>query len=102
MNAWRMPPQPLVFPKNKRRARKGRVFPAVQRSARLYVYINPAKVHLFRFFLEAEDNLGIMTVVDRWRAALLIRYSPHQERRMLEFMKELKFSLDFEGPFRPC
>ena len=59
-------------------------------------------VHLFRFFLEAEDNLGIMTVVDRWRAALLIRFSPHQQREMVEFLDRLKESLPFEGPLMIC
>lgn len=95
----RMPPFPVVFPKVKRRPRKGRLFPVPCRSARVYVYVNPSKVHLFRYFLEAEDNLGLMTVVDRWRAALLIRFSPHQERRLLEVLEEIRESLSFEGPF---
>lgn len=95
-----MPPFPLVFPKVKRRKRRGRLFLAPCRSGRVYVYVNPSKVHLFRYFLEAEDNLGLMTVVDRWRAALLIRFSPHQERRLLEVLEEIRESLPFEGPFR--
>lgn len=75
--------------------RPGRRYPAPKRSARLYVYLDPSRVHLFRFFLEAQDNLGIMTVVDRWRAALLVRFSPHQEKAMREFLADVNESLPF-------
>ena len=51
-------------------------------SERLYVQIDPARVHMFRFLLEAEDNLGYMTVVDRWRAVLQVTFAPGQEREM--------------------
>jgi len=95
----RMPAFPLVFPKNKRRSRQGRVLPPARRSARCYVYIDPSQVHLFRYFLEAEDNLGIMTVVDRWRAALLIRFSPDQEERLLDRLEEMRTVVPFTGPF---
>jgi len=98
----RMPAFPLIFPKNKGRARysrRGRVLPPARRSARCYVTIDPAQVHLFRYFLEAEDNLGIMTVVDRWRAALMIRFSPDQEHRLLERLEEMRAAVPFTGPF---
>ena len=95
----RMPAFPLLFPKSKRRFRQGRVLPPAHWSARCYVYIAPSQVHLFRYFLEAEDNLGIMTVVDRWRAALLIRFSPDQEGRLLEHLEEMRTAIPFTGPF---
>lgn len=72
--------------KPRARRRKGEPRSAPERSARLYVCLDPSQVHLFRFFLEANDNLGIMTVVDRWRAVLLLRFSPHQEQRVREFL----------------
>lgn len=95
-----MPPEPLILPKKKRRKRKARVLPAPCRSARVYLYIDPSKVHLFRYLLEAEDNLGIMTVVDRWRAALMVRCSPHQEEALLRFLEEARPTVPFEGPLR--
>ena len=98
----RMPSFPLVFPQNKRRSRKGRFLPPARRSARCYIYIAPSQVHVFRYFLEAEDNLGIMTVVDRWRAALLIRFSPDQERRLLDCLEEIRAMVPFVGPFSVC
>lgn len=94
-----MPPLPVVPVKQKRRKRKGGIFPLQTRSARQFLYIDPSQVHLFRYLLEAEDNLGLMTVVDRWRAALMVRFSPHQERRMRQFLEEARQSVSFDGPF---
>ncbi len=85
----------------KRRRKKGRVFPPPERSGRLYVQINPSRVHLFRFLLEAEDNLGIMSVVDRRRAVLMVRFSPHQERAVREFLDGMRQSLAFTMPAVP-
>ena len=79
--------------KKQKKRRGRRVYAAPERSARLYVYIDSSKVHMFRFFLEARDNLGIMTVVDRWRAVLLLRFSPHQEKEVREFLDAVKESL---------
>lgn len=72
------------------------------RSARVYVRINSSKVHLFRFFLETEENLGIMTVVDRWGAVLLVRFSPHQEREMRAFLESMQESIGIEMEYNPC
>jgi hypothetical protein len=98
----RLPPPPTRAARPKSRSRKGRVFPPPCRSARVYIYIDPSKVHRFRYFLEARDNLGLMTVVDRWRAALLIRFSPQQERDMREFLEDVREILYFDGPFSPA
>ena len=91
---------PLFFAPGKKRGksqhgRRSGTHPAPERSARLYLYIDPSRVHMFRFLLEAHDNLGIMTVVDRWRAALLLRFSPHQEKEVREFLRAVNESLSF-------
>lgn len=91
---------PLILPKRKKK-RKGRVFPAPEQSMRLYVYIDPSKVHLFRYLLEAEDNMGIMTVVDRWRAALLVRFSPHQENSLRSRLQLMQTTVPFTVLERP-
>ena len=85
--------EPTKKREKKRRGRRRGACSAPERSARLYVYIDPSQVHLFRFFLEARDNLGIMTVVDRWRAALLLRFSPHQAGEIREFLEAAGESL---------
>ncbi len=74
--------------------------PAPRWSSRLYLRLDPSRVGMFRFLLEAEDNLGYMTVVDRWEAVLQVVFSPHQERslrRRLEDMREL-LPFTFVGP----
>ncbi len=81
--------------KRRDRKRKGRVFPPPAESSRLYVRIAPGLVHMFRFLLEAQDNLGIMTVVDRWGAVLLVRFSPHQERELRAFLDGMRGSVPF-------
>ena len=53
--------------------------PAVTRSARLLVRLDGSSVGLFRFLLEAWDNLAGFTVLDREEALLQIFFSPHQE-----------------------
>lgn len=44
---------------------------------------------MFRFILEAHENLGIFTVTDRYQGILLVRYSPHQEREIRAFLGSL-------------
>ncbi len=86
-----------ALPKAKgRRQHKGRFFPPPEWSGRLYVQIDSSMVHMFRYFLEAEDNLGIMTVVDRWRATLLVRFSPHQEKEIRQFLQAMQESIEFK------
>lgn len=51
---------------------------------------------MFRFLLEAHDNLGIFTVSNKFKGILLVRYSPHQEREMRWFLDGLKDEMDIE------
>lgn len=91
---------PLKFPggPQKKRRRQGRPRPAPRRSSRMYLYAPPDKIHLFRYLLEAEDHLGVMTVVDRRRAALLVRFSPHREQDLPAFLDRARQLLALEGP----
>ena len=76
--------------KKKRRFRPP--LPAPRLSSRLYVRLRPADVAMFRFLLEAEDNLAYMSTVDRWACVLRVVFSPHQAaavRRYLTSMREL-------------
>ncbi|SBW09832.1 conserved hypothetical protein [uncultured delta proteobacterium] len=80
--------------RKKQRARKFRhpaPLPAPRFSACLYVRLDPRDVAMFRFLLEAEDNLAYMSTVDRWSSVLRVTFSPHQEgavRRYLETVRE--------------
>jgi hypothetical protein len=93
----RMPPVPAYFPKRKKRGKKRPGLPPAH-SARCYVVVAPSAVGLFRFLLEAHDNLGLMTVIDRRRAVLLLRFAPGMEQEMREFIESVKVLLPCSGP----
>lgn len=80
----------------KRKPRLGRILPPPNRSACLYVQINPKDIAMFKFLLEAEDNLGYMSVVDRWSAALKVVYSPHQQKAMQAWLADTAKALQFK------
>ena len=50
-----------------------------RRSGRLLVRLAPADVALFRFLLEAYENLAFFTVLERKGALLKVVFSPQQE-----------------------
>lgn len=52
------------------------------RSAVLVIRIAPRDVGLFRFLLEARDNLALFTVLDPRAALLKLLFSPHQKEEV--------------------
>lgn len=50
---------------------------------------------MFRYLLEAYDNLGYMSVVDRWRAVLRVSYSPHQRQEFLDTLEGMNGTVSF-------
>ncbi|MGE4554246.1 MAG: DUF4911 domain-containing protein [Desulfovibrionaceae bacterium] len=84
-------------PKRRVRKRKPRprppLAPPPERSARLYVRVAPADVALFRYLLEAHDNLALFTVVDRLAAVLMLRFGPEQEPEVRAFLEEVSGEL---------
>ena len=58
-------------------------------SARLYVRLLPRHVALLTFLLQAEDNLAVPTVVDRFAAVVRLLYSPDEAGRVEEFLHDL-------------
>ncbi|WP_338669211.1 DUF4911 domain-containing protein [Pseudodesulfovibrio methanolicus] len=49
--------------------------------------IAPSDIGLFRFLLEGYDNLGVFTVVNKFKGILLLRYSPHLAREVRMFLR---------------
>ncbi|MBQ4132700.1 MAG: DUF4911 domain-containing protein [Desulfovibrionaceae bacterium] len=90
----------LIAPK-KRRMHFGRTLPPPENSACMYVQIAPHDVGMFRFLLEAEDNLGYMSVADRWSACLKVVFSPHQEKAMRAWLKAAAETIDFKEIWLP-
>ena len=59
---------------SRRRPRKRVLAPAPESSARIYVRVSSADIALFRFLLEAHDNLGVFTVVNKFEGVLMVRF----------------------------
>lgn len=66
------------------------------RSGKLLVRIAPRDVGLFRFLLEANDNLALFTVLDSRQALLKLLFSPHQEDEVLEALLAMRATLGME------
>lgn len=69
--------------------------PAPMSSAWVYIRITPADMAIFRFLLEAEDNLGYMSVLNRWEALLKVTCSPHQTKRLRGYLEGMREKLTF-------
>lgn len=70
--------------------------PAPVLSGCLYVRIAPADVAMFRFLLEAEDNLAYMSTVDRWASVLRVTFSPHQRKAVHAYLDTMRDRIRFE------
>ncbi len=86
---------------SRRKPRKRLLPPPPERSARLYVRVDPAKIGLFRFLLEGHDNLGLFTVINKFDGVLLLRFSPHQKKEIQQFLKETATEMDVEMVMEP-
>ncbi len=60
-----------------------------EESACLLVRLAPEDVAVFRFLLEARDNLAGFTVLDRREALLKVFFSPHQRVEVLKALEEM-------------
>ena len=81
--------------------------PLPTRSARLYLRLAPRDIALCRFLLEARDNLGYLTVLDRSAALLELVHSPGQEREVRSALEEIAQDVPLEivepcNPGRAC
>ena len=72
----------------KRRRRQGPYTPPKE-SGRLYVRLASKHVALLKFLLEAEDNLALPTVVDRFAAVVRLAYAPEAAERVEGFVRDL-------------
>ncbi|WP_034642471.1 DUF4911 domain-containing protein [Desulfovibrio inopinatus] len=71
--------------RHKKKARP-RTTPLPTRSARLYVRLASRDIGLFRFLLEACDNLAYFTVIDKYSAVVRLRFSPDDEQDVRAFL----------------
>lgn len=77
--------------------------PAPSQSGRLLVRLASEHTALFRFLLEAYDNLAYFTVLERRTALLKLVFSPQRERALRRALAEMTQSLPFtveDWPFQ--
>lgn len=70
----------------RRKPRRWPPAPPERTSQVLYAEIPRSQIAIYRFLIEAYDNLAIMSVVDRFRAVIKLRFLPDAEttlRRLL-------------------
>ncbi len=66
-----------------------------QYSSCVYIEISPSEVGMFRFLLEAYDNLALFTVLDKYKAILKVFYSPHEEKEVHARLKDMQSIVNF-------
>ena len=85
-----MPGKPL-----KKRSRFRPPLPAPRYSSCVYIRLQPSDVAMFRFLLEAEENLAYMSTVDRWACVLRVIFSPHQAKAVRLYLASMRDLIPF-------
>ncbi len=65
------------------------------RSRRLYLRLRPADLALFKFILEAHDNLAYLSIVDKHSAVCRLVYAPGQQREVMHWLDGMSGEVDF-------
>ncbi len=65
-------------------------------SKQLFLQLEPAKVGMFRFLLEAYEHIAYFSVINKQKAVLKIVYSPHREKVTLAMLAEIGESLEIK------
>ena len=69
---------------------------AIQESRRCYVRIRRRDIAYFKFILEAHDNLGVMSVVDKYEAVLQVSFATGREEEMQEILRGIALSIPLD------
>jgi hypothetical protein len=74
--------------------------PAPKRSRRIYLRIDRDQIGMFRFLLEAHDNLALFTVVNPAQNLIMLRFSPDAEAEARQFLRDAArlHGLEIVGP----
>jgi hypothetical protein len=82
------------IPRSRKKKRKaGPALPPPPESLRYLARLAPQDVAMFRFLLEAYDNLAYFTVLDAREALLSVVCSPHQEDAAGRALKDISTQL---------
>ncbi len=72
-----------------------KIHEAAKYSSCVYLEIKASDVGMFRFLLEAYDNLALFTVLDKYTALLKVFYSPHQENEVTARLEDIRSLVAF-------
>ncbi|NLB89074.1 MAG: DUF4911 domain-containing protein [Syntrophomonadaceae bacterium] len=62
----------------------------------IYVKINPQNIDILTKFIEAYDNLGIVSTVDRSCGLVVIRGTVDTYPELMDILKNLPFEVEFQ------
>ena len=80
----------------------GPALPPPRTSIRFLARLAPQDVAMFRFLLEAHDNLAYFTVLDAREALLSVVCSPHQEDALRRALEDIGRCLSLRYEPWPC
>lgn len=83
----------------RRKPRDLGLLPPCTASRVLYAEIPRRQIALYRFLLEGYDNLAVMSVVDRYRAVIKLRFTPDAEQALRGMLQAQGATL-VEAPMR--
>lgn len=67
-----------------------------ERSAVIYVRLAPELTGMFRFLLEARDNLALASTLERDTALLKVVYARESREQVLAALRDMSRSLELE------
>lgn len=79
-----------------RKIKRPPLAPPPRFSSRLYIRLPQRQTRLFRYLLEAYDNLAYTSVVERKGCILKIVYSPQSEKHLREALEDIRSAVPFE------
>ncbi|WP_051564525.1 DUF4911 domain-containing protein [Desulfovermiculus halophilus] len=62
----------------------------------MYIRIPRREIAFFKFMLEGEHNLALMTVVDRFEAAIRLSFAPGQLQEVEDFVRRMEDEMHVE------
>lgn len=76
--------------------RKPVSLPPARTSAFALIRIAPGDAGLFRYLLEAQDNLAFFTVLDPGEGLLKLVFSPHQKAQVMDALASMRDMVELE------
>ena len=86
------PLPPALHPRRDR----SRPSPPVRHSAALYLRLPARQIALFRFLLEAWENVAYFSVLDRREALIKVVFSPHMAEALRHVLADIARSVTLE------